>query len=245
MRDYKIEFERRVEFIRRKVREAHANGIVFGNSGGKDCALVGILAKAAVDKTVGVIMPCISRRNYNEDLVDGKEVADKFGIETRIVDITPVREAMVKSMDGVADLSGLALANINPRVRMTVLYAIGASENLLVAGTGNRSERYMGYFTKHGDGGCDINPISDLTVREVYEFLEYLDAPMAVRTKAPSAALFEGQTDEDEMGITYKAIDDYLLNGVANDEDRAKIESAHARTEHKRVMPALYQDLGE
>lgn len=245
MRDYKVEFENRVEFIRKKVKEAGANGIVFGNSGGKDCALVGILAKAAVEKTVGVIMPCLSRRNYEEDLVDGKEVADKFGIETRIVDITPVRQAMVDAMGGVTDLTPLALANINPRVRMTTLYAIGASENLLVAGTGNRSERYMGYFTKHGDGGCDINPISDLTVREVYEFLEYLQAPLAVRTKAPSAALFEGQTDEDEMGITYKAIDDYLLKGVATEEDRQKIESAHRRTQHKRVMPTLYEDLGE
>lgn len=245
MRDYKVEFEKRVEFIRQKVKEAHADGVVFGNSGGKDCALVGILAKAAVDKTVGVIMPCLSRRNYNEDFVDGKEVADKFGIETRVVDITPVREAMVNAIGDATELTPLALANINPRIRMTTLYAIGASENLLVLGTGNRSERYMGYFTKHGDGGCDINPISDLTVKEVYEFLAYLDAPMAVRTKAPSAALFEGQTDEDEMGITYKAIDDYLLTGVATPEDKQKIESAHRRTAHKRVMPALYDDLGE
>lgn len=245
MRDYKLEVEKRVDFIRKKVAEAGADGIVFGNSGGKDCALVGILAKMACKKAVGVIMPCSSRRNYEEDLIDGKEVADKFGIETRIVDITPVKESITSSIGEATKLTQLALANINPRLRMTVLYAIGASENLLVAGTGNRSERYMGYFTKHGDGGCDINPISDLTVREVYEFLEYLDAPMAVRTKAPSAALFEGQTDEDEMGITYKAIDDYLLSGIATDSDKQKIESAHRRTAHKRTMPALYEDVGE
>lgn len=242
MRNYKEEFDLRVSFIKDLIKKTGAKGVVFGNSGGKDCALVGILAKAACDNTVGVVMPCISRRNYEEDLIDGKEVADKFGIETRIVDITPTRQALVEELSKVTEFTDLALANINPRIRMTTLYTIAASENLLVAGTGNRSERYMGYFTKWGDGGCDFNPISDLTVREVYEFLEYLDAPMAVRTKAPSAALFEGQTDEDEMGITYKAIDDYLLHGVATEEDKKKIESAHARTAHKRVMPTMYKE---
>ncbi|MBR7110765.1 MAG: NAD(+) synthase, partial [Clostridia bacterium] len=125
----------------------------------------------------------------------------------------------------------------------TTLYAIGASENLLVAGTGNRSETYLGYFTKHGDGGCDFNPISDLTVKEVYEFLEYLNAPEAVRTKAPSAALFDGQTDEQEMGLTYNAIDTYLLEGKAIDADREKIERMHARSEHKRRMPTKYKEI--
>ena len=242
MRNYEEEFKSRVGFIKDLLKKTGAKGVILGNSGGKDCALVGILARAACEKVVGVIMPCLSRRNYEEDLRDGKEVADKFGIETRIVDITPVREQMVNALSGKTEFTDLALANINPRIRMTTLYAIAASENLLVAGTGNRSERYMGYFTKWGDGGCDFNPISDLTVREVYEFLEYLDAPMAVRTKAPSAALFEGQTDEQEMGITYKAIDDYLLFGMATKEDKEKIESAHARTEHKRVMPTVYKN---
>ncbi len=243
MRNYKEEFEKRVEFIRSTVKSAGAKGIVFGNSGGKDCALVGALCKAAVDNTVGVIMPCMSRRNFEEDMRDGKEVADYFGIETRVVDISPVREAVEKSLDGITEFTPLALANINPRVRMTTLYAIGASENLLVAGTGNRSELYLGYFTKHGDGGCDLNPISDLTVREVYEFLEYLNAPLAVRTKAPSAALFDGQTDEQEMGITYNAVDTYLLTGEASPEDKEKIEGMHRRSEHKRRMPVKYLEI--
>lgn len=243
MRNYKEEFEKRVEFIRNTVKNAGAKGVVFGNSGGKDCALVGALCAAAVDKAVGVIMPCMSRRNFREDMRDGKEVADFFGFETRVVDISPVREQVVKALEGVTEFTPLALANINPRLRMTTLYTIGASENLLVAGTGNRSETYLGYFTKHGDGGCDFNPISDLTVKEVYEFLEYLNAPIAVRTKAPSAALFDGQTDEEEMGLTYNAIDTYLLEGVATPEDKEKIERMHSRSEHKRRMPAKYKEI--
>lgn len=243
MRNYKEEYQNRTEFIKNLVKNAGAKGVVFGNSGGKDCALVGALCQGAGVKAVGVIMPCMSRRNYEEDMRDGIEVANHFGFETRIVDISPARQEIVKSLENVTDLTPLALANINPRVRMTTLYAIGASENLLVAGTGNRSETYLGYFTKHGDGGCDFNPISDLTVKEVYEFLEYLNAPEAVRTKAPSAALFDGQTDEQEMGLTYNAIDTYLLEGKAIDADREKIERMHARSEHKRRMPTKYKEI--
>ena len=143
-------------------------------------------------------------------------------------------------LSGVAELSDMAKANINPRLRMIALYAIAASENRLVAGTGNRSEIYMGYFTKWGDGASDFNPIADLTVRETYEFLEYLKAPRCIIDKAPSAALFEGQTDEQEMGISYAAIDSYLLEGTADAKDLAIMERYHKNSEHKRHMPNVY-----
>ena len=135
MRDYREEFDKRVAYIRSKLAEAHADGIVFGS------ALVGILCKAACDNTVGVIMPCSSKRNYGEDAADGRALAEQFGIETRVVDLTPVREAELKALEGVAALNDMALTNIAPRLRMTTLYAIGAAENRLVAGTGNRSAR--------------------------------------------------------------------------------------------------------
>ena len=98
----------------------------------------------------------------------------------------------------------------------------------------------MGYFTKWGDGAYDINPIADLTVTEIYEFLEYLNAPKCVIEKAPSAALFEGQTDEQEMGVTYAAIDRYILTGEANEHDKAIIDRYHSRSEHKRRPAATY-----
>ncbi len=241
MRDYRKEFENRVAFIRELVRSAGAKGIVYGNSGGKDCTLVGILCKAACENTVGVLMPCSSAQNYGRDMTDGKAAAEQYGIETRLVDLTAAREAMVKAMEGVTEITPGALANIAPRLRMNALYAIGGSEGLLVAGTGNRSERYMGYFTKWGDGGCDFNPIADLTVTEVYEFLDYLNAPESIRTKAPSAGLFEGQTDEKEMGVTYAAIDRYLLTGEAEEADLAIIRRFHRVSEHKRQPIATYE----
>ena len=242
MRDYREEFEKRVDYIRKKLAEAHADGIVFGNSGGKDSALVGILCKAACDNTVGVIMPCFSKRNYGEDAADGRALAEQFGIETRVVDLTPVREAELKALEGVAALNDMALTNIAPRLRMTTLYAIGAAENRLVAGTGNRSETYMGYFTKWGDGASDFNPIADLCATEVFAFLRFLNAPSSIVEKAPSAGLFEGQTDEAEMGVTYAAIDNYLLHGEVNDHDKAIIDRYHSRSEHKRRLISTFEN---
>jgi len=110
-----------------------------------------------------------------------------------------------------------------------------------VAGTGNRSEAYMGYFTKWGDGACDFNPIADLTVTEIYEFLSYLKAPDFIFAKAPSAGLFDGQTDEDEMGVTYGSIDDFLLTGETNRQDMIIIGKFHKSSEHKRNMPITYK----
>ncbi len=241
MRDYREEFEKRVAFIKELVRSSGTRGIIFGNSGGKDCALVGILCKAACDNTVGVIMPCASKRNFGSDYDDGMAVAEKYGIETRVVDLTAVREAELAALASVTEMTPASTANIAPRLRMTTLYSIGGSENLLVAGTGNRSERYMGYFTKWGDGAFDFDPIADLTVTEVYEFLEYLGAPRSIIEKAPSAGLFEGQTDEQEMGVSYAAIDRYLLTGEANEHDKAIIDRYHSRSAHKLVPAVVYK----
>ena len=98
----------------------------------------------------------------------------------------------------------------------------------------------MGYFTKWGDGAYDFNPIADLTVTEVYAFLSWLHAPENIIRKAPSAGLFEGQTDEQEMGVSYAAIDRYILTGEANEHDKAIIDRYHSRSEHKRRPAATY-----
>lgn len=234
MRDYKKEFEGRVAFVKQLLKESGAKGIVFGNSGGKDSALVGIICKAACEDTVGVIMPCSSKRNYELDARDGQELARQFGIESRVVDLSPVKEAMLSQLASATEVNKTADVNIAPRLRMTTLYAIAASEGRLVAGTGNRSEAYVGYFTKWGDGAHDFNPIGDLTVTEIFEFLRYLDAPACIIDKAPSAGLFDGQTDEDEMGFKYADLDELLLTGSTNEKAAAIIERMHRGSEHKR-----------
>ena len=240
MRDYRKEFEGRVAFIRKVLEESGATGIVFGNSGGKDSALVGILCKAACKNTVGVILPCSSKRNYSEDSDDAKTVAAQYGIETRTADLSGVRDAAVHSLEPVTKLNQAALFNIAPRIRMMTLYAIAASENRLVAGTGNRSEAYVGYFTKWGDGAYDFNPISDLTVTEIYEFLRCLNAPKCILEKAPSAALFDGQTDETEMGVSYTELDAYIRGQPLSREKQQRIDYLHTRSAHKRADIAKY-----
>lgn len=240
MKNYKTETERRIAFIYNVLSSAKADGIVYGNSGGKDSALVGILCKMACENTVGIIMPCGSKRNYKEDMEDAMAVAEQFGIPVRVADLTAVRDSIVKSVSGITTLTEAALSNIAPRLRMTTLYAVAASENRLVAGTGNRSEGYMGYFTKWGDGAFDFNPIGDLTVTEIYEFLRYLKAPDTIINKAPSAGLYDGQTDENEMGVSYHSIDNFLLGGRINDHDKAIIERFHFSSEHKRKSPVVY-----
>ena len=241
MRDCETEIRERVAFIKNLLAEAHADGIIYGNSGGKDCTLVGALCKLACDNTVGVIMPCSSGRNYGSDRDDAIAAGEHFGIEQRTVDLTPVRESLLSSLDGVTVPNAQALTNIPPRLRMTTLYAIAAAENRMVAGTGNKCEIFMGYFTKWGDGGSDFNPISDLTVEEVYALLTYLNAPENIIKKAPSAGLFEGQTDEADMGVTYAAVADYMAGREVTEHDRAIIERYHSRSEHKRRLPRTFR----
>ena len=240
-RDYESEFQKRVAWIRALVESAHARGVVFGNSGGKDSALVGILCKAACDDTLGLILPCGSKRNYTLDADDGRALAEAYGIETRQLDLTSAREALRAALGGITELNDAALPNLAPRLRMTAPYADAAAEGRLVAGTGNRSELYMGYFTKWGDGGSDFNPIADLTASEIFAFLEYLGAPRRIIDKAPSAGLYDGQTDEADMGVSYAAIDRYITAGEADERDRAIIERYHRTSEHKRRGVAVYR----
>ncbi|MDR2696606.1 MAG: NAD(+) synthase [Deltaproteobacteria bacterium] len=237
----RMDIQKRVEFIQGVLQDAGAGGIVYGNSGGKDSALVGILCKKACDNTVGLIMPCGSQRNYETDRRDAETIAKQFGIAARLVDLTDAKNAVVLAAGKETRLSDAAMANIAPRLRMAALYAVAASENALVAGTGNRSEGYMGYFTKWGDGAFDFNPIADLTVTEIYAMLRFLNAPDCIIDKAPSAGLFDGQTDEGEMGISYSSIDNFLLHGAAGARDKAIMEQFHKLSGHKRKMPLVFE----
>ncbi len=248
MRDYAAEEQNRVAFIRGRMAEAGAHGIVFGNSGGKDCALVGLLCRRASENTWGIVMPCGSKRNYGQDAEHARLLCERFDIHSLTVDLTGVKDSLTDAITGgtalatAVTLSDQAAQNIPPRLRMTTLYAVAQSMNALVAGTGNRCERYMGYFTKWGDGACDFNPIADLTVSEVYEFLRHFGAPSEIINKAPSAGLFDGQTDEQEMRVTYREIEQ-VLNGQGDEvsaQARQTIERAHRSTGHKRDLPCCF-----
>ena len=233
-----MRIEQRIKFLKDALRESGAKGFVVGNSGGKDCALVLYLAKqAAPDNVLGVMMPCGSVRNYTSDIRDANAVAQWLGIENIQVDLTPVREQLLKAMPAVH--CPLAISNIAPRLRMTTLYALAQSRGYLVAGTGNLSEWSVGYFTKWGDGAFDVNPIADMTVKEVLNALKRLGAPQEVYTKAPSAGLYEGQTDEAELGVSYDAVEEYIkkgANAALPAEIFQRIDALNKKTAHKRDL---------
>ncbi|MCX5695818.1 MAG: NAD+ synthase [Candidatus Omnitrophica bacterium] len=230
-----------VVWIRKQVKEANAQGIVLGLSGGIDSAVVCALAKEAVGKenVLGLFMPCQSQA---QDIKDAKIVAGKLKVRTKTVDLSGIYGSFLKVLPKA---SNLAYANLRPRLRMTVLYYFANKFNYLVCGTGNKSELMAGYFTKYGDGGVDILPIAGLLKKDVRLLAKELGIPGHIITKAPTAGLWPGQTDEGEMGITYNELDDILYRlehrqkQRAGKEKVAKVKSMIARSGHKRNMPAI------
>ncbi len=168
-------------------------------------------------------------------------VAGKFTIKTQKMALDSVYDSLVQMLSGGMDepLSKLAQANIKARLRMITLYSYANQLGYMVVGSGNRSELVTGYFTKYGDSGVDILPLGNLVKAQVRELAAYLGVPDGIITKPPSAGLWQGQTDESEMGLTYREIDDYLLNDKASDVVRRKLEHMFAASEHKRKTPPL------
>ena len=234
-----------VSWVRKQVNLAGAKGIVVGLSGGLDSSVVAVLSKKAFpDNVLALILPC---KSSPQDVSDAKMVAEKYGIETRQIDIEPVFEALFRQLEDRDTQMNLAVANLKPRLRMIALYYYANKLNYLVAGTGNKSELMMGYFTKYGDGGVDILPLGGLYKSEVAVLARELDIPKEIIEKVPSAGLWPGQTDEGEMGITYAELEK-VLSGLEKKElaglDAKLVELVSKRvtaTEHKRKLPEIYE----
>jgi len=246
-RDPRAIAERLVAWIREYVEGARAEGVIFGLSGGIDSAVVCGLAARALgpERCLGVVMP-IGNVPEDEDL--GRQVGAAFGVRVIAPDLLPAFEALESAFRQERDAAGieplspeaavLAAANVKPRLRMITLYHFANLRNYLVVGTGNKAELTVGYFTKYGDAGVDLLPLADLTKTEVRAVAAELGVPARVIERPPSAGLWEGQTDEEEMGITYDAIDRYLTEGSSGDpEADEKIRRRYLASEHKRNLP--------
>ena len=229
-----------VSWIRDKVAAAGCRGVVFGLSGGLDSAVLAVLCQRALPRsTLGVIMPCHSSQ---EDVAHAQQMADKFAITTKTVSLDSICDSLLEILPRESNepaISRLAQGNFKARLRMLVLYYLANQLKYLVIGATNQSELAIGYFTKHGDGATDIMPLGNLVKRQVRELARFLGIPEVIIDKPPSAGLWEGQSDEAELGLSYQELDHYLLSGEASEAVRKKIEAMIAASNHKRLPPQV------
>lgn len=236
-----------------RLRDANAKGFVLGLSGGVDSAATAALCTRAVgDEVLGVWMPCHS---VPEDEMYARMVAQALGIELQTVDLCAAYDAFMAALEpSLPPARGqdalrlkMAGANLKPRLRMSALYYLAQSHNYLVAGTGNKPEIMVGFFTKYGDGGVDLEPMGDLFKHEVRQLARALGVPQQIVERTPSPGLWPGQTDEGEMGITYAEIDAILAAWDAGREPDlpeasiAKVRAMVERSAHKRALPPVFR----
>ena len=222
------------KFVKDYLENAHQDRYVLGLSGGVDSTLVAAICRNSVGKER---LTCIAIpiESHPSDLDDAKAVAKQLDLELLIIDGTSIFHQAVKEFEKVGiELDTPTKANLKVRIRMIILYAYAQKHRGLVIGTDNADERYTGYFTKYGDGGVDVLPIVHLLKREVVEACLLLGLPEDLARRTPSAGLYEGQTDEKEMGITYNDLDDYLLGKDIDIEATKRIERLHHISRHKR-----------
>ncbi len=226
-----------VVWLKDQLEESGTRGFVLGLSGGLDSAVCAALLRKATDNCLGLILPIESDV---KDLDDAAAVAASLSMKTQYIDLTTVYSNLLKLMP---DGDRLALGNLKARLRMIVLYYHANLHNYLVCGTGNKTEISLGYFTKHGDGACDILPIGDLYKGEVRELARELNIPENIIKKIPSAGLWSGQTDENEIGFTYEEMDNALKKiegGQVDDATCRRLSDIISKTVHKREKPKIF-----
>lgn len=237
MKNTDLKIEELVQWLKNRVKDANAKGLVFGLSGGIDSAVIAGLAKKAFpNSSLGIMMPCHSEKKDEEHAI---LVADALDLNIRKVDLSETYDIYLKAT-GLESDNKMAKANIKPRLRMTTLYYFAQHYNYLVVGSSNKSEMVVGYFTKHGDSGVDLLPLADFVKSEIRKLAKALNIPDIIITKPPTAGLWENQTDESEMGFSYEILDKYIETGEGPKEITQKIDRMNKISSHKREFPPIF-----
>lgn len=219
-------------FLKDYLESNHMDSYVLGLSGGVDSSLVAAIARKAVGKD-RLYCYAIDIESNPQDIIDAKSVAKELDLNLKVVNLSDTYHSYLKDLSG-EDFIRLTKSNLKVRMRMVALFAYAQEKKGLVLGTDNADERYVGYFTKYGDGAADVLPIVHLTKSEVRDAAKMYGLSEILANRVPSAGLFEGQTDEKEMGISYKDLDDFLLGKEIDPKAKERIEYLHKISEHKR-----------
>lgn len=217
------------------------DGYVLGLSGGIDSAVcLGLLAKTKAPLRVFILPSAVNRA---EDLDDTRALLQNTVCDGKLISIQPMYDAVMASIEDALEpdpeRTEVLHGNLMARLRMLTLYTIAQSHRAVVVGTDNAAESYTGYFTKFGDGAADVLPLAHLRKEQVYELGALLGVPDRVMNKAPSAGLWPGQTDEAEMGVTYRELDAFLRGETVPQTARERISYWHERSHHKRMLPPV------
>lgn len=231
MKNYEKKIEIIVDFIKKYLLEAKAKGIVFGISGGIDSALIGAIASKYFKNNHLALTMNIN--NSLKDIEDGKLVINHFDLNHVNVNLDNVYKEFCKVVPNIEK----GLGNLKARIRMNVLYSYAVKYDYLVVGTSNADEFITGYFTKYGDSGSDIMPLVNLTKKSIYECAKLLNVPNQIILKKPTAGLFENQSDEEDLKVSYNVIDSYLEGEKIDHKDKERIEYLKSISEHKRKFP--------
>lgn len=232
------------EWVVECLRQSRRNMVAIGISGGIDSAVVAALCVRAIgyERVHGLILPC---QSSSRDVDHAQNLCRRMRISYLTLSLDFIFNSFIAQY--AASLGALAQANLKSRLRMSAIYLHANHHNSLVVGTTNLTEMYLGYFTKYGDGGIDIEPIASLLKREVREMAGFLDVPEEIIAKPPSAGLWEGQTDEAELGYTYEQLDEAvhkIVCGRKPTEESPAVDKfvwqRFAETDHKRVMPPQF-----
>jgi NAD+ synthase len=247
----KLNYEKLVTDIQNWIKDyfksANADGLIIGISGGIDSSVSAALCVNAIGKenVYGLSLPCES---ISQDVEDAKLIAKELGLNFKVIDLNPFFNKYTDDLGPYINPNKITTANLKSRMRMMTLYYFGQSiGTCLIVGTGNRAEIAIGYFTKYGDGGTDIEPIGGLYKQEVRQIAKLLKIPVRIIKKPPSPGLWLGQTDEGEIGLSYDTIDeilyriDYNLDFEGLEQENVEsIKMMMRKAEHKLNMPPMF-----